>query len=180
MYFLLTAAPKFMNEVLGFNLTQSGFLAALPYLARMLCAFAFGSIGDFILSRELLTVTQIRKLFCITCEFIAFVLFNFESNCSSFTIPAHVIPGLLLLVLCFIGYRPHWCVAIITLSLGFNGSSTLTNLLNGQDLAPNFAGSIYSLINFVGTTSGFLSPLVVAYFTKKDVVRGVVVSLQRL
>lgn len=40
---------------------------------------------------------------------------------------------------------------------------------NGQDLAPNFAGSIYSLINFVGTTSGFLTPMVVAFFTRNGV-----------
>lgn len=76
---------------------------------------------------------------------------------------------MLLLTICFIGDHPYWCVAIITLSLGFNGASSLTNLQNGQDLAPNFAGSIYSLINFVGTTSGFLSPMVVAYFTRNGV-----------
>lgn len=69
MYFLLTAAPKFMNEVLGFNLTKSGFLAALPYLARMVCAFIFGSIGDSILRRGILSVTKIRKIFCVVCEF---------------------------------------------------------------------------------------------------------------
>lgn len=68
VYFLLTAAPKFMNEVLGFNLTKAGFLAAVPYLARMVCAFIFGSIGDVILGRNLLSVTHLRKVFCIFCE----------------------------------------------------------------------------------------------------------------
>lgn len=57
------------------------------------------------------------------------------------------------------------CVAIITLSLGFNGASTMTNLQNSQDLAPNFAGTLYGVINFVGTTSGFISPMLVAHFT---------------
>lgn len=68
MYFLLTAAPKFMNEVLGFNLTNSGFLAALPYLARMISSFSFGSVNDYILRNGLLTISQIRKLFCISCK----------------------------------------------------------------------------------------------------------------
>lgn len=68
MYFLLTAAPKFMNEVLRFNLTKSGFLAALPYLARMICAFIFGSIGDLIMKQGRLSVTTIRKIFCVVCE----------------------------------------------------------------------------------------------------------------
>lgn len=68
MYFLLTAAPKFMNEVLGFNLREAGFLAALPYLMRMVCAFIFGSIGDAIMKTGRFSVTTIRKSFCVICK----------------------------------------------------------------------------------------------------------------
>lgn len=46
------------------------------------------------------------------------------------------------------------------MSLGFNGAATLTNLQNSQDLAPNFAGTLYAIINFVGLSSGFFGPLV--------------------
>lgn len=45
----------------------------------------------------------------------------------------------------------------------------MTNLQNAQDLAPNFAGQVYGMINFVGTMSGFISPLIVAYFTQENV-----------
>lgn len=45
----------------------------------------------------------------------------------------------------------------------------MTNLQNSQDLAPNFAGTLYGIINFVGTTSGFISPLIVAHFTEEKV-----------
>jgi MFS transporter, ACS family, solute carrier family 17 (sodium-dependent inorganic phosphate cotransporter), other len=45
----------------------------------------------------------------------------------------------------------------------------MTNLQNSQDLAPNFAGSLYGIINFFGTTSGFISPIIVAHFTEKQV-----------
>lgn len=62
------------------------------------------------------------------------------------------------------------CVALITLSLGFNGASTMTNLQNAQDLAPNYAGTVYGIINFVGATSGFITPLVVSYFTAEKVI----------
>lgn len=41
----------------------------------------------------------------------------------------------------------------------------MTNLQNSQDLAPNFAGTLYGIINFVGTSSGFISPILVAHFT---------------
>ena len=77
------------------------------------------------------------------------------------------------MLLCKIGYDPYICVAVITLSLGFNGAATMTNLQNSQDLAPNFAGHLYGIINFVATTSGFISPLIVAYFTQERVSNGI-------
>jgi MFS transporter, ACS family, solute carrier family 17 (sodium-dependent inorganic phosphate cotransporter), other len=82
---------------------------------------------------------------------------------------AHIIPGLLLIALCFVGFNIQACIAIITLSLGFNGAATVTSLQNSQDLAPNFAGSLYGIINFVGTSSGFIAPLLVAHFTGEHV-----------
>lgn len=69
--------------------------------------------------------------------------------------------------MCFV-QQPYVCVALITLSLGFNGASTVTNLQNSQDLAPNFAGTLYGIINFVGTTTGFITPTLVAHFTKEQ------------
>uniref|UniRef100_A0A336LRM6 CSON010445 protein n=1 Tax=Culicoides sonorensis TaxID=179676 RepID=A0A336LRM6_CULSO len=147
LYFLLTAAPKFMNEVLGFDLTKAGFLAALPYLARLLSGFTFGSIGDYVRTKKVMSVTMMRKFF---------------------TIFSHIIPGILLIGLCFVQGYPYVAVALVTLSLGFNGSATLTNLQNSQDLSPNFAGSLYGIVNFFGTTTGFLSPMVVAHFTHES------------
>jgi ACS family sodium-dependent inorganic phosphate cotransporter len=106
---------------------------------------------------------------------------------------AHIIPGLFLLSITLLAFNKYMVVAVITLSLGkkiffcilsslhvhqslkfssskgFNGAATMTNLQNSQDLAPNFAGSLYGIINFVGTTSGFLTPLIVAHFTEHGV-----------
>lgn len=45
----------------------------------------------------------------------------------------------------------------------------MTSSQNPQDLAPNFAGSVFGLANFFATTSGFLSPLAVSYFTREKV-----------
>ncbi|XP_055917711.1 sialin [Eupeodes corollae] len=147
LFFLITAAPKFMSEVLGFNLSSAGFLSSLPHLARLICAFGFGAIADIIRRKELISVTKIRKIFCI---------------------PSHIIPGVFLIILAYFGRDPYVCVAIITFSLGFNGAATVTNLANSQDLAPNYAGTLYGTINFVGTTPGIFSPMIVAYFTRDE------------
>ena len=46
LYFVMTAAPKFVSSALGFNLTSTGTLSSLPYLARMIFSIVFGAIGD--------------------------------------------------------------------------------------------------------------------------------------
>lgn len=74
-----------------------------------------------------------------------------------------------LISISYLAFDPYLVVAVITLSLGFNGAATMTNLQNSQDLAPNYAGSLYGMINFVGTTSGFISPIIVAHFTEEKV-----------
>lgn len=68
LFFLLSAAPKYMSEVLKFNLSKTGLLAALPYLARMVFGFGFGALGDALLKRDILSKTMIRKSFCLFCK----------------------------------------------------------------------------------------------------------------
>lgn len=57
------------QQVLGFKLAKAGFLAALPYLARALAAFGFGSIGDYLRKKSFFTVTTMRKSFCLFCKY---------------------------------------------------------------------------------------------------------------
>lgn len=71
LYFLITAAPKFMSEVLRFNLAKTGILASLPSLARLLAGFVFGAIGDRLRRNGSMDLTLMRKVFCIFCESIA-------------------------------------------------------------------------------------------------------------
>jgi ACS family sodium-dependent inorganic phosphate cotransporter len=70
LFFLITAAPKFMSEVLKFNLTEAGLLSSLPYLARLIFGYFFGSIGDMLKAKKVLSTTSIRKTFCIFCKLI--------------------------------------------------------------------------------------------------------------
>lgn len=68
LFFLITAAPKFMSEVLKFKLTEAGILSSLPYLARLIAGYIFGSIGDVLRNRNMFSTTVIRKSFCVFCE----------------------------------------------------------------------------------------------------------------
>ncbi|XP_031626879.1 sialin-like [Contarinia nasturtii] len=136
LFFLLTIAPEYMQSSLNFNMKESGIYSSLPHLARFLAGFLFGQIGDYLRHRNT-NSTFLRKFFCIF---------------------SHILPGLLLLAVPYIK-NTGLIISLLTLSLGFNGSATLTNLQNSQDLAPNFAGTLYSIINGIGFSSGFFGPL---------------------
>ncbi|XP_028162756.1 sialin-like isoform X2 [Ostrinia furnacalis] len=145
LYFIMTVGPKFVSSVLGFELSAAGVVSALPYLARMFLATIFGAIGDCILARNMMTTNTIRKFFCLF---------------------SHILPGVLLVLLVYAGCSTVLSVALITMSMGCNGAATLTNLQNHQDLAPNYAGTLYGVANFVGSTAGFFTPMITAYFTR--------------
>ncbi|KAL4708983.1 hypothetical protein ACJJTC_005844 [Scirpophaga incertulas] len=145
LYFIMTVGPKFVSSVLGFELSSAGVVSALPYLGRLIFATIFGAIGDCILAKKVMTTTAIRKFFCVF---------------------SHILPGILLVLLVYAGCSTTLSVALITMSMGFNGAATLTNLQNHQDLAPNYAGTLYGIANFVGSTAGFFTPMITVYFTK--------------
>jgi ACS family sodium-dependent inorganic phosphate cotransporter len=60
-------------------------------------------------------------------------------------------------------------VAMMILALTFNGAACQTNLQNHQDLAPNFAGSLYGIMNTFGSFSGFIIPAIIGALTNEHV-----------
>lgn len=66
--------------MLGFNIAQAGILASLPYLARLFSGFIFGTIGDALTKSEVMSVTAIRKSFCLFCKW-TIVIVNDRKKC---------------------------------------------------------------------------------------------------
>jgi ACS family sodium-dependent inorganic phosphate cotransporter len=62
-YTLLTQLPKFMKEILNFDLGRTGFMSALPYLAMSIVIPISGYVADRLQEKGILTTTQVRKLF---------------------------------------------------------------------------------------------------------------------
>lgn len=162
-------------QVLKFDLEKAGFLASAPYLSRFICGFMFGSISDYLIKHKLLTVTTIRKSFSLFCKFFCFfVLDLFYSKYFYWNLLihfglAHVLPGLLLFSIRFVNDNPIHCVILITIAMGFNGATTVVNLANSLDLAPNYAATLSSIINTFATLGGIIAPMVVTYFTREHV-----------
>ncbi|CAG9857292.1 unnamed protein product [Phyllotreta striolata] len=141
LYVQLQSVPKFMNEVVGFNMRDSGFLVALPHLSRLVFSFLYGYIGDWLNNKKVLSRKAVRKTFCVF---------------------SHIIPGILMASICLVGCNYIAIVALLVFSIAINGAVVLTTLSNPHDLAPNFVGSIFGINNLIGGMSGFIVPAITA------------------
>ncbi|XP_042874013.1 sialin-like [Penaeus japonicus] len=60
---LLTQLPTYMSSVLGFSIRSNGFLSSLPFLTQFLASVSCGVLGDWLLTRNYITVSTSRKMF---------------------------------------------------------------------------------------------------------------------
>ncbi|XP_034945295.1 sialin-like [Chelonus insularis] len=140
IYFISINGPKYTLQILGLNMKSGGFLTGLPYIARLGAGVLFAAAGDFFRRKNILTIIKIRKLFMI---------------CS------HIAPGVALIIMTYVGCNASVAITMMILALAFNGAACQTSLQNHQDLAPNFAGSIYGVMNVFGSVPGFIiSPII--------------------
>ncbi|KAJ3647201.1 hypothetical protein Zmor_024731 [Zophobas morio] len=141
---ILTYTPKYLSETIGFNLKESAGLASLPYLARMTASGMFGILGDWMLKKEIMSVTRLRKFFIIF---------------------SHFIPAACLFMIRVAGCNQVGVVALLILCQFFNGAVVVSHFINPQDLAPNFAGSVFGVMNFIGMTTGIFVPKITGAIT---------------
>ena len=107
------------------------------------------------------------------CKSLSRPLASLLNGASNFTviivIAAHIGPAACLLVVTYAGCDRMTAVAMMILALTFNGAACQTSLQNHQDLAPNFAGSLYGIMNTFGSFSGFIIPAIIGGLTNEHV-----------
>ncbi|XP_017761499.1 PREDICTED: sialin isoform X2 [Eufriesea mexicana] len=140
LFFYQNSMMLYLTKALGFELTKGGIAAGLPWACRMLFGFFFSWAGDTLQQREMFPITVIRK---------------------GATVFSHLVPGIFLILVGYVGCRFILANIFLVLALGFNGAASISNLSNNQDLSPNFAGFMYGIMNTIGCTSGIIiSPMV--------------------
>lgn len=137
LFFYQNSMMLYLTKALGFQLSKGGMAAGLPWAGRMFFGFFFSWAGDTIKRREIVSVTVLRK---------------------GATIFSHLIPGVFLILVGYVGCRFVLANVFLVLALGFNGAASIANLSNNQDLSPNFAGFLYGIINTIGGTTGMIIP----------------------
>ncbi|KOC58865.1 Sialin [Habropoda laboriosa] len=146
IYFIATNGPKYTLEVLGFNMKSGGSITGLPYIARLFAGVLFAAAGDYIRRRKYLTLGWIRKIFMIF---------------------SHMGPAIALVIMTYAGCDALTAIIMLILALTFNGAACQTSLQNHQDLAPNFAGTLYGIMNTFGSFPGFIIPPIIGALTNE-------------
>ncbi|KAG2452408.1 hypothetical protein HYH02_002651 [Chlamydomonas schloesseri] len=140
LFILLTWMPAYYNQVLGLNLTQSGLLSVLPWVAQAVMANVAGWAADGLVERGV-SVTTVRKVMqSIGLLGPAFFLSQLGGVTSA--------TGA---VLCMIG------------SQGLDAFSQAGLYANHTDIGPRYAGVLLGLSNTAGVLAGVLGSLATGF-----------------
>ncbi|KAJ3656272.1 hypothetical protein Zmor_015360 [Zophobas morio] len=140
-YTLLTQLPIFLKDMFKYDLEETGFLTALPYLAMAIMIQFFGFVADWLRIKNFLTTTQVRKIF----------------NCTAFAFQA-----VFMLIIAFSMSSSGTMVCLI-LGAGIGVSSWSGFGVNFLDIAPQHASVIMGLSNTISTLAGIISPILSGY-----------------
>lgn len=139
-FILLTWMPTYYNQVLNFNLTESGLLCVLPWLTMAVSANIGGWVADTLISKGF-SITSVRKIM----QSIGFLgPAFFLTQLSNVKTPA-------LAVLC------------MACSQGSDAFSQSGLYSNHQDIGPRYAGVLLGLSNTAGVLAGVFGTAATGY-----------------
>lgn len=143
-FILLTWMPTYYNQVLKFNLTESGLFCVLPWLTMAVFANIGGWIADTLVSKGL-SITTVRKIM----QSIGFLgPAFFLTQLSHIRTPA-------LAVLC------------MACSQGSDAFSQSGLYSNHQDIGPRYAGVLLGLSNTAGVLAGVFGTAATGYILQR-------------
>ena len=141
-----------MKTVQGLDIKKNGLLSALPFLLRYFGGIILCRIADYLVSRKLLSTTNVRRIFN-----------------SIALIP----PAIALIMIAFatggLECDTTYVIVILCVGMFFNGAFSAGNFSSHLDLAPNFAGTLMGISNtFAGGVTGFVVPTVIGAIRELD------------
>lgn len=63
LFIVVNDLPKYMNDVLRFSIKKNGLYTSLPYCLMWIVGICTGFLSDYLIKRNLLGITNSRKLF---------------------------------------------------------------------------------------------------------------------
>lgn len=137
-YTFIMSGPMYMKNMLGFSIQANGVLSGTPFLCSYLSSVVFCYIADYLVKRDRMTLTNVRKVF---------------------TAISQIIPGLLAL---YIGYSTNitiilciWFTAVTLITASYAGA-----MANIVDIAPNLAGPVLAFAQTIHMSASFINPVI--------------------
>ncbi|XP_027334082.1 ascorbate transporter, chloroplastic-like [Abrus precatorius] len=143
-FILLTWMPTYYNQVLKFNLTESGLFCVLPWLTMAVFANIGGWIADTLVSKGL-SITSVRKIM----QSIGFLG-----------------PAFFLTQLSHVR-TPAMAVLCMACSQGSDAFSQSGLYSNHQDIGPRYAGVLLGLSNTAGVLAGVFGTAATGYILQR-------------
>lgn len=144
-YIIVTLLPQYMSYVLHFNIKDNGLINTLPYIAMFMISLSSAKLADTIVKREWVSKTTQSKTYLIICNSL---------------------PCLLYIGATYVGCDRLVVVIMFTASMGIMGMIYSSVRVCNVDMSPNFAGTLMSLMNGMGSLCGYLGPVMFGYFTQ--------------
>ncbi|KAG8310786.1 hypothetical protein J6590_057455 [Homalodisca vitripennis] len=128
-------------DVFDYNLAEAGIISSLPYVMMGLSTQFFGGISDWLQNTNVLSTTQIRKIF----------LSGTLLGQAGFLFLAGHLRSSIAVVLCLI------------VDLGLEGITFATYYANCLDIAPQHASVLFGISNTFGSSAGVITPLLTSF-----------------
>ncbi|XP_071958602.1 sialin-like [Antedon mediterranea] len=143
-YFIITEAPTFITEILGFDLEATGLISSS--LGIVSCCFVLlsGACADLFIHREYLTILQTRKLF----TFLGIGL-----------------PSFLLICMDFFKQSAISCLILLMLAFGIFGCTNASITPNVLDITNHYSGVLIGVMTTLASCSGIVGPAIIGELT---------------
>ena len=145
-YTLLTELPTYLNDELDYDLSSSGIISVIPYLAQFFVTVFGGFFIDAVIERGILTVWNGRRFAQII---------------------GTIVPGVLL---CICAYLNDTEVIVILLSIAtaLMGFCIPGVVANYSDISPTLSSVMFGVGNTFCTLSGVISPILTGWILKAE------------
>lgn len=147
LFTMLTQAPTYFRHVHGWSIRATGLLSGFPHICRITFAMVVSWIGDYMLKKEKISRTKLRKIATALCT---------------------VVQGVFVLGLAYSGCSPVVAAACLAAAVGASGAVSTGPLASLVDISPNYASILMGITNMLTVMPGFISPIIVGLLTYQN------------
>ncbi|XP_037805915.1 putative inorganic phosphate cotransporter [Lucilia sericata] len=143
-YIMVTDLPKYMSDVMQFSIKANGLYSSLPYVMMWIFSISSGFVGDWLMTRGILNITNTRKLMTGIAAFG---------------------PAIFMVAASYAGCDRVAVVVLFTICMGLMGAFYAGMKLSPLDMSPNYAGTLMAITNGIGAITGVITPYLVGVMT---------------